>query len=158
MTIYVQPEWRPFIALVVGLAITVALGFGVGPLIRRVQRSLTKPEPPSSALITQWDKLMNMNTGGAWIGRLEGLIFFASLWVASWWPMMSSWLVFKLAVYWQSSDYAAFPSRTPNEKEADYIVAKRQLGSHHVATLLVGTAANIVTALIGVAVANWITL
>jgi hypothetical protein len=154
MAIYIQPDWRP----VIGVVVTVVLGFGVGPLVRCVQRSIGTPEPPTPALSPQWDKLMKLNTGGAWIGRLEGLIFFASLWVQNWWPILSAWLVFKLAVYWQSSNYAAFPLDPPSVEAANYIVAKRQLGANHVATLLVGTAANIVAALIGVAVANSIKL
>ena len=148
-------DWQP----VIGLAVTMLLGTGIGCLVRRVQQAIDTPEPPSDALRPQWDKLLKMQTGGSWIGRLEGPIFFASLWVEGWWPLMSSWLVFKLAVYWQSSNYAAFPSdKLLGKEEADLLVAKRQLGSHHVATLLVGTAANIVTAIVGVAIGHWIVL
>ena len=88
----------------------------------------------------------------------ERPIFFAAFWIAGAWPLISTWLVFKLAFYWQSANFTAFPQSAPDPKEAEYLVAKRQLGTHHVATSLVGTAANIVLALVGVAVGKWVRL
>lgn len=80
--INIEPDWQA----VIGLVITIALGLGVGRLVRRVHGSIGAPEPPRPELAPQWDKLMRLTTGGVWIGRVEGPIFFASLWVQNWWP------------------------------------------------------------------------
>jgi hypothetical protein len=152
--ISIQPNWH----VLIGLAVTVILGFGVGCLVRHVGVSIGPLPAPSSETTPQWTKLTSQKTGGSWIGHIERPIFFAALWIPGAWPILSSWLVFKLAFYWQGANFTAFPKLSPNEREADYLVAKRQLGAHHVATALVGTGANIVLALIGVAVGKWITL
>lgn len=103
-----------------------------------------------------WEKLRKMKTAGSAIGHVERPIFFAALWITNGWPILSSWLVFKLAYYWQSANFTAFPLDPPNKEQGAWLVAKRQLGTHHVATALVGTGANIVLALVGVAVGKWI--
>jgi hypothetical protein len=151
--ITIQPDW----SAVIGLIVTIVLGFGVGPLVRRVGASIGPLPPPSPETAAQWKKLSGQQTGGAWIGRIERVIFFASLWITGAWPVLSSWLVFKLAFYWQSANLTAFPDSCPNQREADYLVAKRTLGTHYIATALVGTGASIVAALAGVVIGKWIT-
>ena len=111
-------------------------------------------EPHNSELEPFWAKLREMHTAGKWIGHLERPIFFAALWATNGWPIIASWLVFKLAYYWQGANFTAYPLEPPTKEQAAYIVAKRQIGTHHVATSLVGTAANILIALIGVTVGN----
>ena len=150
--ISIQPNWYALI----GLGVTVLLGLGVGCLVRRVGDSIGPLPAPSPETTAQWERLTAQKTGGAWIGHVERPIFFAALWIAGAWPILSSWLVFKLAFYWQGANFTAFPTSSPDPREAEYLVAKRQLGTHHVATALVGTGANIVVALIGVAVGKWI--
>jgi hypothetical protein len=150
----IQPNWHALI----GLGVTVALGFGVGCLVRRVGDLIGPLPPPSAETAEHWSRLVAQKTGGSLIGHVERPIFFASLWVPSAWPILSSWLVFKLGFYWQSANYTKFPDTAPDAREAEYLVAKRQLGTHHVATALVGTGANIVVALVGVAAGKWITL
>ncbi len=104
-------------------------------------------------------ELASQKTGGWWIGLVERPIFFAALWISGGWPILGSWLVFKLGFYWQSSNYGAFPESSPADTaQARYLVAKVQLGTQHVAKALVGTGADIVLALIGVAVGKWIKL
>lgn len=153
LTMTFQPDWHA----IIGLTITVLLGFGVGRFVRHVGDSIPIP-PPSGELSVHWEKLKNQSTGGRWIGLVERPIFFAALWISGAWPLLASWLVLKLGFYWQSANFAAFPQSSPDSKEADYLVAKRQLGTHNVATALVGTGANIVLALVGVAVGRWIKL
>jgi hypothetical protein len=142
------------IPVLIGLAVTVILGLGVGPLIRCVGNSLPLP-PPSTTSADRWKYLTDQQTGGAWIGRVESPIFFAACWLGAW-LLIASWLVFKLGFYWQSANFTAFPATAPDEKELDYLIAKRLLGTHHVATALVGTGANIVAALVGTAIGRWI--
>ncbi len=149
--ISIQPNWYA----VIGLGVTVLLGLGVGRLVRHVGDSIGPLPAPSAETTTQWERLAAQKTGGAWIGHIERVIFFAALWIAGAWPILSSWLVFKLAFYWQGANFTALPTSAPDAKEAEYLAAKRQLGTHHVSTALVGTGANIVVALIGVAVGRW---
>ena len=137
----------------IGLAVTLALGFGVKPLVKWVGDSLPI-EPHNSDLEPYWAKLREMKAAGEWIGHIERPMFFAALWITNGWPILSSWLVFKLAYYWQGANFTSYPVEPPSKEQAAYIVAKRQIGTHHVATSLVGTGANILIALIGVVVGN----
>jgi hypothetical protein len=139
-----------------GLVVTLILGLGVKCLVGQVGKSLPM-DSPNSELEPHWDKLRKMNTGGNFIGHVERPIFFAALWISGGWPILTSWLVFKLAYYWQGANFLTFPPELPKNDGAAWIVAKRQLGANHVATALVGTGANIILALVGVAVGKWIT-
>ena len=75
----IQPNWHALI----GLGVTIALGFGVGCLVRRVGDSIGPLPPPSSETAAQWANLVAQKTGGSWIGHVERPIFFASLWIPS---------------------------------------------------------------------------
>lgn len=138
-----------------GLTVSVVLGFGAKRLVGKVANALPL-ESPNIDLEPYWDKLRKMETGGSMIGCVERPIFFAALWVTGGWPILASWLAFKLAYYWQSANFAAFPTEMPTKEQAAWLVAKRQLGCNHVATALVGTGINIILALVGVAVGRWI--
>jgi hypothetical protein len=139
-----------------GLFITVILGFGTKYLVRHVAKSLPL-ESPNSELEPYWGKFRTMKAAGGMIGHVERPILFAALYLPNGWPILTSWLAFKLAYYWQSANFASFPSELPKEEEQmKWIVAKRQLGTHHAATALVGTGANIILALVGVSIAKWI--
>lgn len=151
-------KWTPYWYIGTGFFITVFLGFGVDPLVRRAGNFVGAPQPPSPSLRKEWKRLMGLNTGGRYIGRVEQPIFFAALWIPEAWPLLASWLVMKTAFYWQSANFTAFPELPPSPRAARYLVAKRHLGAHHVATALVGTGANIVSALVGVMVGRWLEL
>ena len=148
----IEPDWH----VVVGVGVTVLLGFGVGCIVRRVGDSLGPLPPPSVETTEQWAKLTAQKTGGWWISLFERPIFFAASWIPGAWPVIASWLVFKLGFYWQSANFTAFPESPPTVADAEYLVAKRHFGAHYVATALFGTGANLVVALIGVAVGRWI--
>lgn len=138
-----------------GLTVTILLGFGTKCLVQHVAKSLPL-ESPNSELEPYWEQWRKTKTAGTMIGHVERPIFFAALWITGGWPILTSWLVFKLAYYWQSANFMAFPVEVPTKEQAAWILSKRQLGTHHVATALVGTGANIIWALIGVAVGKWI--
>ena len=154
-----MPHFDPNMNALLGLAVTMVFGWLVVPLIiRYISHKLRPLPPPSEATREQWKKLMELRTGGEYIGHVERPIFFAALWFPNAWFLLSSWLVFKLALYWQGVNFAAFPEKPPGWVEVEYLYARRKLGSHNVTTLLVGTGANIVIALIGVAAGtciNW---
>ena len=78
-----------------GLGVTILLGFGTKCLVRKVAASLPV-ESPSADLEPHWDKLRKMETGGGAIGHVERPIFFAALWISGAWPLLASWLAFKL--------------------------------------------------------------
>lgn len=141
--------------VLLGLVVTILLGFGTKCLVRKVAASLPV-DSPSADLEPHWDKLRKMETGGGAIGHVERPIFFAALWISGAWPLLASWLAFKLAYYWQNANFVAFPADMPTKEQIPWLVSKRQLGCNHVATALVGTGANIIIALIGVAVGKWI--
>lgn len=144
--------------LIIGLSVTIVLGCGVGLIVRCVGRLIPIPPPNEKPeTVRLWTRLIEQTTGGAYIGFFERLIFFAAFWIGAS-LILSSWLVFKLALYWQGANFTAFPEKAPDNEDLAWLVAKRQLGTHHVATVLVGTAANIVAGLVGVAVGQWIKL
>ena len=153
MMVSIQPDWK----VVIGIAITMALGLVVGPVIRCVVQAIPTPPPNQRpTTVALWERLIRQSTGGAWIGFFERLLFFAAFWISDAWPIFTSWLVFKLAFYWQGANFTKFPESAPGDEELEWFVARRQLGTHHVATALVGTAANAVAAFAGVAIAGWI--
>jgi hypothetical protein len=139
----------------IGLAVTLALGFGVGSLVRSAGASLGELTPPNEQVREQWRDLVTLETGGRWIGHVERPLFFAAAWLNGW-VLLSAWLVMKTALYWQGSTFAAYPSEPPNVDQTAYLAAKRRLHSHYVTTLLVGTAANLLAAFIGLAVGQWL--
>jgi hypothetical protein len=141
-------------AAIIGLVVTLLCGLGVGRLVRYVSASFTLT-PPSEPLRGQWALLTSMNTAGKAVGHIERPIFFVAAFLQAW-VLLAAWLVMKTAIYWQSTNFAKFPDQAPTAADVDYLVAKRCLGAHHLATLLVGTGANILCALLGTAVAKWI--
>ena len=150
----IEPDWRS----IIGMATTLVLGCGVGPLVAHVGRLVTPLPPPSddTEIANLWSKLYGQKTVGHWIGFFELLIYFAAFWLPSALLIMSSWLVFKLALYWQNLNLIKFPDSSPSLIEMKYLVAKRVLCTYYTATLLVGTGANIVVALVGVTIGHWI--
>jgi hypothetical protein len=146
------------VRVLIGLAVTGILASGVGHLVARVANSIpVAPPSDDPEVMKAWDTLMKQTTGGSWIGRVESPIFFAACWTQGW-LLLTGWLVFKLGFYWQSTNFATFPAEMPSGVLLRWIAARRQLGTHHVATALTGTGANIVAALIGAAVGKSITL
>lgn len=145
--------------ILIGLLVTLLLGFAVGPLVRHISGKIPIPPPvgADTALVTEWQRLATQHTGGVWIGAVERPIFFAACWLQAW-LLLSAWLVFKLALYWQGANFTAFPRSMPDAQQLAWIAAKRQLGTHHVATALVGTGANLGAAFIGVAIGKWFAL
>lgn len=152
-------HFEPDLQILLGLAFTIIIGgLVVGPMVRAVGRRIPIPPPNDDpVMLEQWKRLHGLYTGGAWIGAIERPIFFAACWLQAW-LLLSAWLVFKLAFYWQSANYAAYPQEMPTGDSLRWLVAKRQMGTNHVATALVGTGANIVLALAGVAIGKWVVL
>ncbi|HEX7952504.1 MAG TPA: hypothetical protein VF523_05450, partial [Burkholderiales bacterium] len=147
----VFPWWH----VVLGFALTVFLGAFTGVLVKCAGDFVRTPKAPFPEIRKEWTALVDMNTGGKYIGLVELPIFFAACSLPEAWPLAASWLVMKTAFYWQSANFSAYPERPPNKRMARWLAAKRHMGSHHVATALVGTGANACSALAGVYLA-WI--
>lgn len=153
----IDPNWK----VVAGLLVIGVIGECVGYFVKKAGDRVGIPPPakpedlPVDVKPLDWSKWYEMNTGGAWIGRMERPIFFAAFWLQLW-ALIPAWLVMKTAFYWQGANFIAFPDERPRPEQWEYMMAKRQLGSHHVATSLTGTGANIVVALLGVAIGKWI--
>ena len=95
-----------------------------------------------------------MKTAGTAIGLIERPIFFAAFWLALPW-LIPAWLVTKVSFYWQGANLAAFPEKL-NEETLTWQVAKRGYATRQASVALIGTGANIIVALIGVAAGKWI--
>lgn len=145
--------FEPDARAIVGLIATVLVGFTVGYAVNRVGKSLPI-DAPNAELEPSWQRMRELRIAGYWIGHIERPIFFMALWMPGGWPIVATWLAFKLAYYWQSASYWAFPPEVPTPDQAAYIVAKRQLGANHVATALVGTGLNILIPLLAVVIAR----
>jgi hypothetical protein len=145
-----------------GLLVTLLFGFFVQFVKRPFQHRLGEYAGWNPALREIWPptkkngKNKNGLKGvtGAWVGCFERPIFFASFWMPGGWPLLTSWLVMKTAIYWQSSNFTKFPKEPP--KDPDFFVSVYKLGVYHAGFALVGTAANIVAALFGYAVGKYL--
>lgn len=145
--------------LIAGLLVTILLGFGVRPLLSRATESMP-PIPPSEASEKQkqqWKELVAGNEGGAVLGWLERLMFFAAF-IADAPIAVGAWLAFKVASKWQAwTSIISVPSKIEGfNDELDFLIARRRWGSHLLITFLIGTAYNVLAGMVGAAVAlHW---
>ena len=127
--ISIQLDWN----VLIGLVVTVVLGFGVGFLVRHVGDSIGPLPPPSIETANQWAILVAQKTGGSWIGHVERPIFFASLWIPSAWTPVSAntnkawgsaprrfrcWLPKRAATNAAIPSSACSPSNEPDSRSA----------------------------------------
>ena len=125
-------------SVALGVLVTGALSYyAVTPLVKFVRdqaiRDQAQGQPETASLTVR-----QPTYGGDILGRLECAIFFASFIWAGAIALAPAWLVFKTAAKWKTWD-------TSNVNAAEIPVMYRMF--------LIGTAANIVAALIGAAIA-----
>lgn len=144
----------PLSQFAVGFAATLVFGFGAKPIQSLAKRRMSL-RPPNERLKQQWELLASANEGGALLGWLERFIFFGALWAdAS--LLIGAWLAFKVASKWQAwSSVISVPSSIEGLDPMDYLLARRSWGSHLLMTFLVGTAYNILVALLAIAVGQY---
>jgi hypothetical protein len=142
----------PLSQIAVGLLITFLLGFGAKPLLRHAKKSMSPLKSPSVSLTDRWAILAHASEGGAMLGWLERFMFFGALWAEA--PILiGAWLAFKVASKWQAwSNVISVPNSIEGLDPIDFLIARRSWGSHLLMTFLVGTAYNILVALLGAAV------
>lgn len=138
-----------FVAIVLGLIVTLWLGLFVPALIGLVKESMPALEPPDELHREPWGNLIAGHEGGEWIGYLERFAFFGAL-VAGMPEFVPAWLVFKVGAKWQAWQHVnAVAGKMSTVGEWDWLVARRRWGSQLLATFLVGTLANILVGFIG---------
>lgn len=137
--------------LLIGLLAVYILGLGVGPLLKRVQKSAPLPAP-SEALRDKWVLLTQGDEGGKILGKLERLLFFGAFWIDA--PVViAAWLAFKVASKWNAwSNVISVPETMSGMDELDYLIARRRWGSQVLMTFLIGTLSNIIIGFLGVVV------
>jgi hypothetical protein len=167
------------VPVVVGLAFTILVSrWTVAPLLDRVRRAMeehVKPRNfPLPTMISEevWRReILEPTKGGAELGYVESTILFAAFWVTNGWPLLVSWLGFKLASKWNTwTTLGEIPKRVreikliDDRQETTELQAEderdlrarvyRTSQSHRV--FVIGTGANIVIALGGVALGKMV--
>ena len=141
--------------LFAGLIVTIALGAGAKPLLRYAGGSmpLVPPSKASDEQKRQWLELVKGSEGGAILGWLERLMFFAAFLLAAH-IAVAAWLAFKVASKWQAwATVISIPDKLEIwNDDLDYLIARRRWGSHLLMTFLIGTAYNILVGMAGAAV------
>jgi len=146
----------------VTLAVTILLGLGVAalgegvPYIFRIATKSMLRNPPAQADESQrqqWEELMQGDEGGRVLGYLERLIFFGAFLAGA--PLLVGvWLAFKVASKWEAwTNIIAVPKELQGIDTLDFLIARRRWGQHVLMTFLIGTAFNVLVAMIGAAVA-----
>lgn len=142
------------IGITVGLVIALLLGKFVGPLLERVENK-SKPPDPVVASKDIWDVVLGRAGSGPILGAIEQSIFFIAFW-SDGWPLLASWLAFKVASKWQSWTHVAqLPAPPPPEDTAavkEYVILRHTWVARRYMTFMIGTGANIVLAAFGVAI------
>jgi len=143
----------------VGLLIALLLGLFVGPLVGKVEKLIEIPEPQASKEV--WAFLMVRGSTGYILGAVEQAIFFVALW-ADGWPLLASWLAFKVASKSQSwAHVSQFPAPPPISEVAatnHYAMLRHKWVARRYAAFVVGTGANILLAAFGVAIGRAIVM
>ena len=141
------------ISLFVGIAALGVFGFGAGFLNRSV-KALAPLRSPTDAIAEKWSILTASDGGGLSQGEWERALFFVSIWIDAH-LLVGAWLAFKVASKWQVwSGVVALPKELPDVDPLDYLIARREWGARTLTTFLVGTAYNIVAAVVAVAIAR----
>jgi hypothetical protein len=137
----------------VGLVLALLLGLCVGPLLGKVEKFIEIPEPKASKEV--WDFVMVRSGTGVILGAVEQAIFFVALWTDGW-PLLASWLAFKVASKWQSWTHVAQLPPPPPPADAaatsEYAILRHKWVARRYITFVVGTGTNILLAAFGVAI------
>lgn len=109
-------------------------------------------EPPAPAGIAPeiWKRnFIDRHPGGDVLGHLERLIFFAAFWISGGWALAAAWLAFKVAAKWHAWSQAA---KLTSPEQIDDRAALLVRATMDYRYFVLGTAANLVAGLVGLAV------
>lgn len=145
------------VQLIAGLAIALLLGFPIQALLGWVADAVPIPRP---AKVSQerWADLTTIpgRRGGRAIGHLERFLFFA--FVVSGTPeLIVAWLAFKVASKWEAwSNVYKIPENFPDATKYESLLARTRWGSRTFQRSIIGTAANLGAAILGLLVAYYL--
>ncbi|WCM49126.1 hypothetical protein OH720_19205 [Pseudomonas sp. WJP1] len=141
------------VQILAGLVVTFLLGLTVKPLLTHATKSMSLP-PPSSALASEWVRVVSKNEGGSVLGPLERFLFFCAFLVNAD-VVVAGWLAFKVASKWNVwTNIVSVPKDIPDIDPIGFLIARRSWASHLLVTFLVGTLANVIAGFLGVVVAR----
>lgn len=145
---YAQQLW----GTIVGLMVTVFLGFFVNPFRKWATEKLLSHPAPTGIGDEEWMKTIKPDSARASssLGLLERILFFSSLALAIH-EGIAMWLVFKVAAKWESWNNII---KVPNDfgqssQPVDGLRARNAWGTYVLSSFLIGTIANILAALGG---------
>jgi hypothetical protein len=152
--------YQTSMGIAVGLVIALFLGMLVGPLLGVVDNK-TKPPDPRVLPKDIWDVVLARAGSGPILGVIEQSIFFIAFW-SDGWPLLASWLAFKVASKWQSWTHVAqLPAPPPADDlraVQEYVILRHKWVARRYMTFMIGTGANILLAAFGVAIGKAIAM
>jgi hypothetical protein len=131
------------VGFLVGLVVTIALGFGVECL---ALNAVTIPKP--TAVAWAFDEKAG---GGARLGHLERLLFLISFWAGAY-LLAAGWLAFKVASKWYSWQHIV---HVPKDLAGLDLAARHAWASRTTTRFLIGTLYNVLAGITGASVALW---
>jgi hypothetical protein len=146
--------------LTIGFLFTMLVGFLVKPFLKCLRANMKVPDISDNRdLQESWLKLqVHPDVSGTAIGVFERIIFFWALYVASW-EAVGIWLVFKVASKWEAWNHMGYvpddPDREKTVPPLRWAYARRVWAAQGYATFVVGTAANLLLAAVGVFIAKY---
>jgi len=142
------------IQFILALLFTILCAIPISALLERVARQEDlQVKKPKGFPDEVWKTLMQTpgKEGGRWIGHFERLLFFVAL-TAGEVSLILAWAAFKVASKWDAwKNVYLVPDHLPRVDDAEWFLARTRWGSKTYQRVLIGTAANITAALLGLA-------
>jgi hypothetical protein len=140
------------IALVFGFLLTIGLGIPIYFLMTWTSSEIKIPRPRRIAE-EDWKDITKIpgRWGGTLIGMFERVLFFGALLSPSGGFVVGGWLAFKVASKWEVwTNTYKIPDKFPGATITESLVARTRWGSRTYQRFLLGTGANLISALLGV--------
>lgn len=142
-----------------GLVVTAVLGLSVSLFLKYIRDKIQIPSISDDVGVQhKWHQLVtHPTTSGQWVGWLERLVMYGAMYLE---PKDAAaaigvWLAFKLAAKWEAWSNMALVPDSLADVAVDalrYAIARRMWAAQGYATLVLGTGANFLIALLGTAV------
>jgi hypothetical protein len=151
----------------IGLAAVLMGGLGVKPLLKCLRAQFRIPKISDDEKVQgMWkDLYRHPDPSGQWIGNCERVFLYFAL-IHAPWEAIGAWLLFKLGSKWEAWNQMGYVPDDPNRRDKDgniigeeihllkWAYARRIWAAQGYGTFVVGTAANLFLAAIGVFVAT----
>lgn len=149
---------RDWMQIAVGFAFTFTAGLGVKPFLAWLRDRIVVPSISGNDEVSQlWRDLQRHPDAGTWVGIFERIILFGAVLAGSW-EAVGIWLAFKLAAKWEAWNHMGFVPDDPTHDHAvaplRWASARRVWAAQGYATLVVGTATNLLLAAFGASIAK----